>query len=126
MQVAAERGGGHRDFLVVEVVARREADVPAVADAYVAADVEVLRELVGIAHCVVVEALHIIILAHTDAVAEAEAPGQRVYIIWDRFASIAIKTATAMQIRLFFISFDKTDITTIPSFQKKYKLCPKG
>mgnify|MGYP006913804532 CR=1 FL=1 len=73
MEVALKRCCGHRELVLVEVVTARERDVPSVADAEVAAHVEVLRELVRIAHRLGVE-LSTGVLAHRDTVAERERP----------------------------------------------------
>ena len=73
MEVAREACRGHAHLVIVEVVARREVDVPPVGDADVSAEVERLRELVGVAHPVVVE-LAFCVLAHGDAIADSERP----------------------------------------------------
>ena len=74
MEVTLQRSGSHRDLMVVEVVAGGEADVPAIGNAYVTADVQRLRELIRIAHRLIVELLDIRVLAHRDAIAEGERP----------------------------------------------------
>ena len=75
VQIALQRGGGHAYLVVLKVVTRREADIPPVADAQVAAHVDGLRELVGIAHLVVVELLEVAVFAHGDTIAHGERPG---------------------------------------------------
>ena len=74
MQIALQAGSGHADGMGVEVVARGEADVPPFAKPHVAADVERLREHVGIAHGVVIELGDVGVLAHGDAVTKGERP----------------------------------------------------
>ena len=75
MEVAGERGGGHRDPLGLEVVTRGEVDIPAIADTDITAEVKSLSNLIGIAHLVVVELADIGILAHADIIADAQVPG---------------------------------------------------
>lgn len=50
VQIARERGGGHREPLIVEVVARREVDVPPLSQRDIAREIERLCERVGVAH----------------------------------------------------------------------------
>ena len=71
MEVARERGGGHGKLVGLEVVARREADVPSVADAYVAAHIECLGKFIRIAHALGVESAGGV-FAHDDTVAKGE------------------------------------------------------
>jgi len=77
MEVTAERGGGHGDLLVLEVVAAGVLDVPSVGDLYVAAEVQGLRVLVGVAHGFVVELADVAVLGHVDTVGDAEVPRER-------------------------------------------------
>ena len=75
MEVTTQGGCGHGNLLVVEVIARGEGDVPTITDPNVSADIQGLCKLVGIAHGVVIELLHIGILPHGDAIAQTETPG---------------------------------------------------
>ena len=59
--------------MVVEIVTAREVDVPTVADADIAAYVQRLRELVGIAHTLLVEC-SLLVLAHRNAITECQRP----------------------------------------------------
>jgi hypothetical protein len=72
MQIALQASSGHADSVIIEVVARGEADVPPFAKPHVATDVERLREHVGIAHGVVIELGDVGVLAHGDAVAKGD------------------------------------------------------
>ena len=60
--------------MVVKVVARGEADVPAVGDAEVSTDIKRLREFIRIPHGLIVELVDIRILAHGYAISEGERP----------------------------------------------------
>ena len=73
MEVARERGCGHRELVEVEIVARGEGDVPAFGDAEVAREVERLGERVGVAHTAHVDILAAV-LKHRHAVRHGEGP----------------------------------------------------
>ena len=76
VQIARERGGGHREPLIVEVVARREVDVPPLSQRDIAREVERLCEGVGVAHVARVDGLGAV-FRHGDTITKSEAPGQR-------------------------------------------------
>ena len=73
MQVAGQGDSRHGEFLVVEVVAGGEADVPAVRDADVSRAVQRLGELVGIAHSLGIDFCGSV-FPHGDTVADGEVP----------------------------------------------------
>ena len=72
VEIAGKGCRGHRHLVVVEVITRGEADVPALTDAHIATDVECLSELVRIAHGLLVELLRVGVLTHRDAITKSE------------------------------------------------------
>ena len=95
MQVTSERSRGHGKFLVVEVPARGETDVPVLGNLQVTREVEVVRQLVGIAHSLLTDGSRGI-LAHGHAIAHAEVPGQGKLDIAILVESPLITLATAL------------------------------
>ena len=83
VKVTSKRCGGHGYLVVLEVVARGEADVPSVADTDVTTHVERLREGIGLAHLVVVE-LSASVLPHVDlSLIQISDPTRHLYRSYD-------------------------------------------
>ena len=74
MQVTLQACRGHTHLVVVEVVTRRETDVPSVTDSDVTTHIERLCKLVWVTHGLLIELLTACILTHRDTISEGQRP----------------------------------------------------